>query len=119
MIDIRLLKAKAKIEEEVRASKLWLIQKEDVEYTNFISDPLNEKLVKSAKDKIISQLKVNDEEWLQRELDLDSQELALKIINTRYETLSITLRALGNPQSGVDINMFNGLQKLYMEDLGI
>ena len=119
MIKIELLQAKARIEEEVRATRLWLIHKEDLEYSNFISNPLNEKMLKSAKDKIISQLKIEDEIWIQKEMDLDSQEMALKIINIGYETLQNTLRALGNPNSGINNEMFQAIQELYLKELRI
>jgi hypothetical protein len=64
MINLDLLKTKSGLEQKVAELKLWLVQKEDVEYTNFIQNPENATQVKSAKDKIVSQLKLQDEECL-------------------------------------------------------
>ena len=116
MIDIRLLNLKIKVEEEMLQSKLWLAQKEVVEYTTWKNNPLNEK-DRSAMDKVVSALKMEDEVWMQREQDLISQEMALKMINIRYETLQNMIRAMSNPNAGVDLSLFNRIQEQYLTGL--
>ena len=119
MISLDLLKTKSGLEQKVTELKLWLVQKEDVEYTNFIQNPENAAQVKSAKDKIVSQLKLQDEEWLNKEQDLSSFELDLKVLNARYDILRDTLKCVSNPNSGVDINYFLTFQEQFIKDLGL
>lgn len=114
MIKLELLNLKIKLEEEVLRAKLYLSQKEVVEYTSWKNaNPTD----RSAMDKILSQLKLEDEVWLQKEQDLISQEMALKMINLRVDVLQNTLRALGNPQSGITNEMFQIIQEEYLKDI--
>lgn len=116
MINIKLLNLKTKLEEQVALTKLWLAQKEVVEYANWKNNPLNEK-DRSAMDKVVSALKLEDEVWIQKEQDLISQEVALKMINIRYDVLKATLQAMSNSSSGVDLKLFNELQEQYLEGI--
>ena len=116
MINIKLLNLKTNLEEEVAQTKLWLSQKEVVEYTNWKNNPIN-KTDRSAMDKVVSAIKLEDEVWLQKEQDLISQEVALKMINIRYDVLKATLQAMSNPNSGVDLKLFNELQEEYLEGI--
>ena len=116
MIDTRLLNLKIKVEEEILQSKLWLANKEVFEYTTWKSNPLNEK-DRSAMDKVVSAIKIEDEVWMQREQDLISQEMALKMINIRYETLQNMLRAMSNHNAGVDLSLFDKIQEQYLTGL--
>lgn len=118
MIKIELINLKIEIEEEVMELKLWLTQKEDLEYSNWKASPLNEK-DKSAKDKILAQLKQDDEDWIRKESELSEKELALKMVNIRVDTLQNTLRAISNDKSGINYTMFEKLQADYLKDLGI
>ena len=118
MIDIRLINLKTSLEEEVAQAKLWLSQKEVVEYTTWKNNPLNEK-DRSAMDKVVSALKLEDEMWLQKEQDIISQELALKMINMRYDILKATLQAMSNSSSGVNLELFNQIQEQYLEGLSL
>lgn len=118
MIKIELLNLKTKLEEEVATAKLWLAQKEVVEYTNWKNNPINEK-DRSAMDKVVSAIKLEDEVWLQKEQDLISQEVALKMINIRYDVLKATLQAISNPNSDIDLKLFNELQEQYLEGIDL
>lgn len=118
MIDIRLLNLKSKVEEEVANAKLWVAHKELIEYTNWKNNPLN-KTDRSAMDKVVSALKLEDEMWMQKEQDLISQEIALKMINIRYDILKATLQTMSNSSSGVDLKLFNELQEQYLEGIDL
>lgn len=119
MISLDLLNKKAQFEDRVAGLKLELAKKEDMMYTAFIQNPLNASQVKSAKDKIISQLKQDDVEWLEQENDLSLCEISLKVLNTRYDILRDTLKTVANPNSGVDINYFLTFQEQFIKDLGL
>lgn len=114
MIDVRIIKAKLKIEEEVKETKVWLDQKEIVEYTNWKSLPENEK-DRSAVEKVVAKLKLEDEVWLQKEADLVYQEIALKTINMINETLQNTLRAMSSHPE-ITLDYFQEVQGVYLEE---
>jgi len=46
--------------------KLWLAQKASVEYYTYLQNGGN---ARTAKDKVIDELKMKDDEWLQKEVD--------------------------------------------------
>ena len=117
MINIDIVNKKIKLESKVIELKLALAQKEDKSYTEFIQDPLNSSMVKSAKDKIISQIKQEDTEWLEMESDLSIAEISLKALNIRYETLQNMIRAMSNPNAGVDLSLFDKIQEQYLTGL--
>ena len=118
MIKIELLNLKTKLEEEVAQTKLWLSQKEVVEYTNWKNNPINER-DRSAMDKVVSALKLEDAMWMQKEQNLISQEVALKMINIRYDILKATLQTMSNSNSGIDLKLFNELQEQYLEGIDL
>ena len=117
MLDINLVNRKVELEQQVLDLKLWLAQKEDLGYNDFISKPENEKFVKSAKDKVIAQIKMADENWLNKELELFELEKDLKIVKSRYDILVETLRCVTNPNSGVTIGMFLEYQDNFISNL--
>ena len=114
MIKIELINLKIKVEEDVARAKLWLSQKEGIEYSNWKSVYTSDR---TAYDKVVAQLKLEDEEWLQKEEDLISQEVALKLISVRLSVLQDTLKAMSNPNSGITNEMFQELQELYLKDI--
>jgi signal recognition particle GTPase len=119
MIKIELIKSKIQLEGKVRDLKLWLTQKEQVSYNNWKAQPENEK-DKSAFDKIIAKLKLEDDgDWLNKEQELIEAELDLKLTSHIYETLQNTLRSLGNPNSGITNEMFQAIQEQYIKGLRI
>ena len=117
MINIDIINRKIKLESKVIELKLALAQKEDKNYSQFIQDPLNASMVKSAKDKIVSQLKQEDSEWLEMESDLSLAETSLKALNIKIDILRDTLKSLSNPSSGVNFEMFDRFQTLFIKDL--
>lgn len=117
MLDINLVNRKVELEQQVLDLKLWLSQKEELGYSDFISKPDNEKFVKSAKDKVVAQIKMADESWLNKELELFELEKDLRVIKSRYDILVETLRCASNPNSGVTIGMFLEYQDSFISDL--
>lgn len=117
MINIDIVNKKIKLESKVIELKLALAQKEDKSYTEFIQDPLNSSMVKSAKDKIISQIKQEDSEWLEMESDLSLAETSLKALNIKIDILRDTLKCVANHNSGVNFEMFDKFQTQFIKDL--
>ena len=58
---------------------LWLKQKETVEYYNYIQNGGNSR---TAKDKVVDELKMNNDEWMSKEDDLRQ----IKAIHTYLAT---------------------------------
>ena len=117
MINIDIVNKKIKLEAKVIELKYTLATKEDRAYTEFIQNPLNSALVKSAKDKILSQLKQDDTEWLEQENDLSLAETSLKAINIKLDILRDTLKCVANPNSGITYEMFEQFQHKLIADL--
>ena len=117
MINIDIVNKKIKLESKVIELKLALAQKEDKSYTEFIQDPLNSSMIKSAKDKIISQIKQEDAEWLEMESDLSLAETSLKALNVKIDILRDTLKCVANPNSGINFEMFDKFQTQFIKDL--
>lgn len=117
MINIEVVNKKIKLESKVIELKLALAQKEDRSYTDFIQDPLNASMIKSAKDKIISQIKQQDSEWLEMESDLSLAETSLKAINIKLDILRDTLKCVANHNSGITFEMFDKFQQTFIKDL--
>ena len=117
MINIDVVNKKIKLEAKVIELKLNLSSKEDKQYTEFIQNPLNSAMVKSAKEKILAFLKQEDPEWLEMENDLSLAETSLKALNIKLDILRDTLKCVANPNSGINYEMFEHFQNQFIKDL--
>ena len=71
--------------------KLWLDQKEIVEYYSYLKEHPEDKRV--AFDKIVARLKMEDEEWLLKEQQYTKTKNDYDYLNTLYQTfLSLSSR---------------------------
>lgn len=59
-----LVNTKFEIETKVAELNLWLSQKSTIEYYNYLQNGGN---ARTAKDKVIDEIKVNDETWMLKE----------------------------------------------------
>lgn len=119
MIDPQIIKTKLGLDDAVRHHKVWVAQREIESYNKWYNDPENEKDRRMAKEKVIDILKVNDEEWQAMEAMLTQKELELRRANLVLEVLQNTLRALSNPESGVNFEMFEELQETYVLEFSL
>ena len=113
MINIELVTAKLELEDRVKSLELYLAQKEVVEYTAWKNKPENEK-DRSAYEKVVTQLKLNDEEWLNLEEDLLEHKRAYKKVSTIYSILFDMVRGVGR-ENGITLEYFRAIQDEYME----
>ncbi len=113
MLDIKLIELKIELETELKDLKLWLAQKEIVEYNTYKeANPTD----KSAMDKIVSKLKMNDETWLEKEQELIEKDVAYKKVSLIVESLLATLGAMSRHES-ISKDYFDALQDSYLESL--
>ena len=115
MLDIKLIEQKIELETELKDAKLWLNQKEIVEYTNFKeANPSS----REAMDKVVAKLKMEDEIWLEREADLISKEVTYKKVALIIEVLNNTLNAMSRHED-ISKKYFEELQSGYIKSLGL
>ena len=80
MLKVEYIKSREEVAAKVAELKVWLAQKEVVSYTNWKSQPENEKS-RDAMDKVVSKLKLEDDTWLEKEAELRDLEPKLKSID--------------------------------------
>ena len=115
MLDIKLIEQKIELETELKDAKLWLAQKEVVEYNNFKeANPTS----REAMDKVVSRLKLEDDSWLEKEADLITKEVMYKKVALIVEVLNNTLNAMSR-HSDISKSYFEELQSGYIKSLGL
>ena len=115
MLDIKLIEQKIELETELKDAKLWINQKEVVEYNTFKeANPSS----REAMDKVVARLKMEDETWLEREADLITKEVTYKKVALIIEVLNNTLNAMSR-HSDISKSYFEELQSGYIKSLGL
>lgn len=115
MINVKLIELKIELETELKDAKLWVNQKEIVEYTNFKeANPSS----REAMDKVIARLKMEDEIWLEREADLITKEVTYKKVALIIEVLNSTLNAMSRHED-ISKKYFEELQEGYIKSLDL
>lgn len=117
MIKVEIFKAKVELESSYKELKLLLKQKESVKYAAFKAENLQDR---SAKEKVIDSLKLEDDEWMLQEENLLVKEGHLKTISLIVETLQNTLSAMhSHPEIGMDyfLELQEGYIKFIMESI--
>lgn len=115
MLDIKVLQLKIELETELKDAKLWLNQKEVVEYNNFKeANPTS----REAMDKVVSRLKLEDDSWMEKEADLITKEVMYKKVALIVEVLNNTLNAMSR-HSDISKSYFEELQSGYIKSLGL
>ena len=113
MIDIKLIEQKIELETELKDAKLWLNQKEVLEYSVYKeANPSS----REAMDKIVAKLKMEDETWLEKEGELISKEVTYKKVALIIEVLNNTLNAMSR-HSDISKGYFEELQDGYIKSL--
>jgi thioesterase domain-containing protein len=113
VINVKLIEQKIELETELKDAKLWINQKEIVEYTNFKeANPSS----REAMDKVIAKLKMEDEIWLEREAELISKEVIYKKVALIIEVLNNTLNAMSRHED-ISKKYFEELQDGYIKSL--
>ena len=79
--------------------KLWLSQKEVVEYNNW---KLNNEKDRTAMDKVVAKLKLEDDEWMNKEQDYIAVENEYRKFMNTYEIVKGLIS-----RSDVDIKAIN------------
>ena len=115
MINIKLIEQKIELETELKDAKLWLAQKEVLEYSVYKeANPSS----REAMDKVVARLKMEDETWLEREAELISKEVTYKKVALIIEVLNNTLNAMSR-HSDISKSYFEELQSGYIKSLGL
>lgn len=113
MIDIKLIEQKIDLETELKDAKLWINQKEVVEYNTFKeANPTS----REAMDKVIARLKMEDETWLEKEAELVYKEVTYKKVALIIEVLNNTLNAMSRHED-ISKGYFEELQDGYIKSL--
>ena len=114
MLNVKILKLRIELGEEVKSVKLWLSHKEVVEYNCWKALPENAKS-RDSLDKVVSRLKQDDDTWLERESELLDLESTYNRVNTIYTVLMQTLEVMS--KQDYSIAQFQELQTIYLEEL--
>ena len=113
MINVKLIEQKIDLETELKDAKLWINQKEVVEYNTFKeANPSS----REAMDKVVARLKMEDETWLEREADLITKEVTYKKVALIIEVLNSTLNAMSRHED-ISKKYFEELQDGYIKSL--
>ena len=113
MINVKLIEQKIELETELKDAKLWLAQKEVLEYSVYKeANPSS----REAMDKVVAKLKMEDEIWLEKESELISKEVTYKKVALIIEVLNNTLNAMSR-HSDISKNYFEELQDGYIKSL--
>ena len=115
MLDIKLIEQKIELETELKDAKLWLAQKETLEYSVYKEANPSDK---SALDKVVAKLKMNDDSWLEKEAELITKEVMYKKVALIVEVLNNTLNAMSR-HSDISKSYFEELQCDYIKSLGL
>ena len=79
-----LVNTKFEIETKVAELNLWLSQKSTVEYYNYLQNGGN---ARTAKDKVIDEIKINDETWMLKEEDYKKLKVYLTYLTDCIKVL--------------------------------
>lgn len=110
MINIKVIKELTECQDKVKNAKLWLNQKEVITYASHKKDNPTDK---SSLEKIISLYKLEDEMWLNKEVELLDLELRLKTISMIYDILLTSLKAMQN--GDITLDMFIAMEDEYLK----
>lgn len=91
MIPTQYITFKEELGHKINELKLWLSQKEAVEYSAYLKNGGNER---TAKDKVIGELKINDEGWMEKEETLKALERRFSSVSFCLETLQKTISSV-------------------------
>ena len=84
MIPVSYIQKKDEVAHKIAELKMWIADKETVEYKNYIDNGGN---ARSAKDKVLSELKFESEDWMAKEVELEE-------LKKTYTTMSFVLETL-------------------------
>ena len=84
MIPVDYIQKRDEVAHKIAELKMWIADKETVEYKNYIDNGGN---ARSAKDKVLSELKFESEDWMAKEVELEE-------LKKTYTTMSFVLETL-------------------------
>jgi hypothetical protein len=84
MIPADYIQKRDEVAHKIAELKMWIADKETVEYKNYIDNGGN---ARSAKDKVLSELKFESEDWMAKEVELEE-------LKKTYTTMSFVLETL-------------------------
>ena len=107
MLNINMIQTREEIATKIAELKVWLSQKEVVEYSNWKAQPENEK-ARDAMDKVTANLKLADDKWLEKEAELRSLEPRLKSMDLCINSLMAMIAS-----EKYDVETFKELEGSY------
>jgi len=86
MLKVDYIRSREEVAGKVAELKIWLAQKEVISYNNWKALPENEKS-RDAMDKVVAKLKLQDDNWLEKEVELRELEPRLKSMDLCINTI--------------------------------
>lgn len=97
MIPVSYIQKRDEVAHKIAELKMWIADKETVEYKNYIDNGGN---ARSAKDKVLSELKFESEDWMAKEVELEE-------LKKTYTTMSFVLETLQKMISTVSVGFMS------------
>ena len=110
MINVEVIRELGECQEKVKNLKLWLNQKEVITYASHKKENPTDK---SAIEKVLSAYKLEDDVWLEKEVELVDLELRLKTITMIYDILLASLKAMSS--GNITLEMFKETEAEYLK----
>lgn len=109
MLKVDYIRSREEVAGKVAELKLWLSQKEVISYNNWKALPENEKS-RDAMDKVVAKLKLEDDNWLEKEVELRELEPRLKSMDVCLNAIMAVLQS-----NKYEASVLEELQESYAE----
>ena len=109
MLKVDYIRSREEVAGKIAELKLWLAQKEVISYNNWKTLPENEKS-RDAMDKVVAKLKLEDDNWLEKEVELRELEPRLKSMDVCLNAIMAVLQS-----NKYEASVLEELQESYAE----